>query len=220
MDWPKIVKSARAGFEKGANEWILRSRVRGGVIRGPNAELTPGSLTSDVNFERVILQEMTAAGAPAQVAQIFARELWTAWKAWADGFRLHLPGAFPKFAAFPGPQAPPTRSPQPGFALARGSSIGDPRLQAATLHSRLSAALRSAAGREAAALDAELTRLTTWVDASFRDWKASAQLMGVSGRGPVPTYAPPYVPVGPVVGGDVISGDAVLAGPRFGRPGF
>lgn len=220
MDWSTIVKSARTGFEKGANEWILRSRVKGGAIRGPNAELTPGSLTSDVNFERVILHEMVAAGVPADIGVIFARELWSAWKEWADGFHLTLPGAFPKFAAFPGPQAPPTRAAQPGYPLARGLSSGDHRLQAPTLQTRLATSLRSVAGKEAPALAEELKSLASWIDASFREWKASAQIMGVMGKGPVPTFAPPYVPVGPVVGGDSLSGEAVLAGPRFGRAGL
>jgi hypothetical protein len=220
VDWPTIVKSARSGFEKGANEWILRSRVKGGVIRGPNAELTPGSLSSDVNFERSIVQEIIAAGAPAEVALILARELWTAWKEWADGFHMTLPNAFPKFAAFPGPQAPVTRAAQPGYPLARGTSTGDSRLQAATLQTRLTTSLRSVSGRESVAMETELKSLTTWIDASFREWKGSAQIMGVMGKGPVPTFAPPYVPVGPVVGGDAMSGDSVLAGPRFGKPGF
>ena len=37
------------------------------------------------------------------------------------------------------------------------------------------------------------------------------------GRGPVPTFAPPYVPVGPVISGDNLSMGSVFAGPRFGK---
>ena len=32
-------------------------------------------------------------------------------------------------------------------------------------------------------------------------WQASTMVTNVLGTGPVPTFAPPYVPVGPVVGG-------------------
>lgn len=220
MDWPTIVNSARSGFERGANEWILKSRVAGGAIQGPNAELTPGSLTSEVNFEQSIQQAMVAAGAPAEISRVLARELWSAWKEWADGFRMTLPGAFPKFAAFPGPQAPLTRSAQPTYSLAMGSSSGEHRLQASTLQTRLMTTLRRAAGKEAIGMEKELVRLTGWVESSFREWKASAQIMGLTGKGPVPTFAPPYVPVGPVVGSDSITGASVLAGPRFGTPIF
>jgi hypothetical protein len=224
MDWPTIVKSAQAGFEKGVNEWILRARVKVGRVQGPTAELTPGSLSSDVNFEASIQQVMAATRVPTQVSQILARELWSAWKEWADGFRMTISGAFPTFAAFPGPQAPPTRAAQPGYPLARGSSGGEYRLQAATLQSRLTASLRTTAPREVLVMGTELGRLSTWVEASFRDWKTSAQIMGLTGQGPVPAFAPPYVPVGPVVGGDNIATPgnlaALLAGPRFGKPGL
>jgi hypothetical protein len=220
MDWSAIAKGARIGFEKGANEWILGARVRGGVIQGPNAELTPGSLTSDVSFESVIAQSMTSAGAPALVSQAVARELWSAWKEWADGFRMSIPGAFPTFAAYPGPQAPPTPAAQAGYPLVRGTSPGEYRLQAATLQSRLNAALRTAAGRDLTAMSTEVVRLTTWIESSFRDWKSSAQIMGLMGRGPVPAFAPPYVPVGPVISADSLSSVSVVAGPRFGNLRF
>jgi hypothetical protein len=36
---------------------------------------------------------------------------------------------------------------------------------------------------------------------SYNLWKASTMVTNVLGTGPVPTFAPPYVPVGPVVGG-------------------
>jgi len=32
-------------------------------------------------------------------------------------------------------------------------------------------------------------------------WKVSTMVTNVMGTGPVPTFAPPYVPTGPVVGG-------------------
>jgi hypothetical protein len=45
----------------------------------------------------------------------------------------------------------------------------------------------------------------------FASWLASQQVLMVMGKGPVPTYAPPYVPVGPVVNGDIISTPGHLA---------
>jgi hypothetical protein len=36
-------------------------------------------------------------------------------------------------------------------------------------------------------------------------WIASQMVMLVMGKGPIPTFAPPFVPVGPVVGGDNIA---------------
>ena len=86
------------------------------------------------------------------------------------------------------------------------------------LSPRLVSALRLHAGRDMAGLDSAITELTSWVEASFRDWKVTAQVVGVMGKGPIPSFAPPYVPVGPVVMGDNLSGPGhVIAGPRFGR---
>ena len=39
------------------------------------------------------------------------------------------------------------------------------------------------------------------IDKCFKIWQAATQVTNVIGTGPVPSFAPPYVPVGPVVGG-------------------
>jgi hypothetical protein len=36
---------------------------------------------------------------------------------------------------------------------------------------------------------------------SYNIWKVSTMVTNVLGTGPVPTFAPPYVPVGPVLAG-------------------
>ena len=41
-------------------------------------------------------------------------------------------------------------------------------------------------------------------------WKASTMISGVMGTGPVPTFAPPFVPVGPVVAGSIVPTPGVL----------
>jgi hypothetical protein len=40
---------------------------------------------------------------------------------------------------------------------------------------------------------------------SFTMWMPQQQVMLVLGKGQIPTFAPPYVPVGPVLAGDNIS---------------
>jgi hypothetical protein len=52
---------------------------------------------------------------------------------------------------------------------------------------------------------------------SFTIWSVNSQVTLVMGKGPVPTYAPPYVPTGPVVGGDAQSyGPFLTTAPNFG----
>ena len=217
MDWVAITKATRAAFGQSVNDWIIGSYVQGGSVRGPNAELTAGSLKSSVDIEQRLMQALTIERVPAPIAQTLAKELGGAWRAWAEGFTLSLPGAYPKLAAVPGPMAPPTPA-SGAFPLARGMSAGEHRLSAAMLSPRLITALRAPAGRDVAGLDGAINELASWVEASFRDWKLTAQVVVVMGKGPIPSYAPPYVPVGPVVMGDNISGPGhVIAGPRFGR---
>jgi hypothetical protein len=38
----------------------------------------------------------------------------------------------------------------------------------------------------------------------FLLWQTSTMVTNVLGTGPVPTFAPPYVPAGPVVGGTAV----------------
>ena len=47
--------------------------------------------------------------------------------------------------------------------------------------------------------------IATVLALAFLLWLPSQQIMLVMGKGPVPTFAPPYVPVGPVVAGDNIA---------------
>jgi peptidoglycan hydrolase-like protein with peptidoglycan-binding domain len=99
---------------------------------------------------------------------------------------LKMPGLplFPSFAAFPGPVAPPTPSvPTPLVAL--------PGLQP-TPQKRFAALTPTQRRACEAVVDA--------FGPTFEIWRAST-LVSVTGSGPVPTFAPPYVPVGPVVGG-------------------
>jgi hypothetical protein len=218
MNWDRIVKAARESFRDGVNDWISRASIQGGRVSGPSGEIPPGSFVSTVQFEPVITQALTAAGAPPAVARALAIELWSSWKAWSDGFGVSLPGAFPKLAAVPGPVAPPSRGIP--FPLSKGHSAGEVRLSSAVLTQNLLRSLGPQAKTGGIVVEKAIKGLADWVDASFREWKARAEVVGVLGKGPVPSYAPPYVPVGPVSAGDIHGGGALgalIAGPRFGK---
>jgi len=214
MDWTAIAKLAREAFRDGVNDWIGKARIRGGQVRGADAVLTPGTLASDGNIEAIVIEKLLAARVPAEVARPLARELAAAWNGWAAGFQMQLPGAYPTFVAVPGPRAPPT--PAPPVALAKGASTGEAGLKAAVLAGRLAAVLRPYAAKGGSP-DPAMKGLAEWVESSFQEWKRLTQVVGVVGKGNVPTFAPPYVPVGPVVTGDNASMGPVFAGPRFGK---
>jgi hypothetical protein len=215
LDWNTIAKLTKTAFRDAVNEWIGMARIQG-QLRGTEAILTPGSLSSAARIDSTVLQRLAGSKVPIEVAQVLAKELASAWNSWAAGFQARVPGAYPSFAAFPGPAAPPT--PATPIRLTMGTSTGEAGLKSAPLAMKLSSALRIPAAKAAIGTpDPAMKALADWVDSSFQDWKAQAMLVNVMGQGPVPTFAPPYVPVGPVIMGNVMSAGPVFAGARFGK---
>jgi hypothetical protein len=108
---------------------------------------------------------------------------------------IKVPGMpwYPAFAAFPSPVAPPTPNvpcpvialtqvpPQP--ALMKQQMVAQFADPMAPMHSEIFEAICDA------------------FDKVFKIWQASTMVTNVLGAGSVPTFAPPYVPAGPVVGG-------------------
>jgi hypothetical protein len=108
---------------------------------------------------------------------------------------IKVPGMpwYPAFAAFPSPVAPPTPNvpcpvialtqvaPQP--AVMKQQMVGQFAKPDAPLHSEIFEAICDA------------------FDKVFKIWQASTMVTNVLGSGAIPTFAPPYVPAGPVVGG-------------------
>jgi len=217
LDWNSIAKLSREAFRVGVNEWIGRARIQGGKVSGPSAFLTPGSLVSDTNLELRVLQILVGSQVPREISAALAKILAAAWNEWAAGFQMQLPTAYPSLAAFPGPFAPPT--PAAGTPpVSQGSSAGEASLKAQLLANRLGSALRMYPTKLLGEnQDQAIGSLANWVEASFNEWKNHATLVGLMGRGPVPMFAPPYVPVGPVISGDNLSTGSVFAGPRFGK---
>lgn len=221
-DWKAAADAAKEAFKKAVNSWAEHSQVTGGTVNGPNAHITPGSLTSIRPFESAFVPAMASARVDMQVVQPLARELGGAWKSWAEGFQIQLPGAFPTLAAFPGPQAPPTPG-QGVFPLRQGSSAGEARLRASMLSSHLTGTLSRQRVEDRRELVAAMEELARWVEKQFREWTSQAHLQGhrLQATGPVPTFAPPYVPVGPVVNGRLLPAGApgVIGGVPFGAMG-
>ena len=216
MDWSTIAKLAQEAFRTGVNDWIGRARIQGGTVRGPTAHLTPGSLVSAANIEASVSQSLTGSKVPTEIAWALAKVLATAWNDWASGFQIVVPLAYPTFAAFPGPAAPPT--PAAPISVAQRNSAGEASLNAVLLTNKLlGAVLAYAAKADGGDLDGAMLSLGTWIESSFNEWKSMTKIVGLQGSGGVPTFAPPYVPVGPVVAGVNVTIGTLFAGPRFGK---
>ncbi|MEO8595654.1 MAG: hypothetical protein ABI759_20210 [Candidatus Solibacter sp.] len=121
------------------------------------------------------------------------------WKMVASSVRVPGLPWYPGFVAVPSPQAPPMPNvPTPFSALVQDNSAMDP--------SSLKVAMKSCLSGNVDFADEFFDSLSTGLQLGFGIWKGSQMVTNVLGNGPVPSFAPPYVPVGPVVKGSNIPG--------------
>lgn len=140
------------------------------------------------------------------IAKAFADAVGEAWTAWAATVRFPGLPLYPAFAAFPAPMAPPMPNiPIPLLALYQDGTRMMPASLTQAIRSKL-----GAIADEPGAMDA-IQFFTADLGARFGFWLPDCMVTNVMGQGPIPTFAPPYVPVGPVVGGTIIASPGHLA---------
>ncbi len=110
---------------------------------------------------------------------------------------IKIPGLpfYPAFAAFPGPFAPPMPNiPIPVIALTQvTATVGKGYLKTQMV---------GMLGQPMAPYHKELFEsIAEAFETCFLLWQATTMTTNVLGMGPIPTFVPPFVPVGPVVGG-------------------
>jgi hypothetical protein len=164
------------------------------MINGPVAS---GGIIVCPCFEPTINLQSFGAGTGPQETKIraqVAKAFWNSWKQMMD--RVTVPGLpwYPAFAFLPRPVAPPTPNvPTPFIAL----SQVDVPMTAPVLKNTFSNFLQGCLEYHEQFSEA----LAAGISTCFQIWRAQTQVTNVIGTGTVPTFAPPYVPGGPVVGG-------------------
>lgn len=197
------IKSAIAqAFER----WLPSVRVTHGVINGPVGVIPPGALSSNVDLQAAMRAGLGEARVPldpyGSITDAFAK----AWLQWLAGFSTMV--QYPAFAHWPGAEAPPM--PAIGQPLSVGSSSAPFAVSVVSLSS---AAMNTTDARSADPGYGEAVRqLSSWYTIRFAAFKMVTILTNVLGRGPVPSYAPPVYPVGPVIGGTIMPSSGVLVG--------
>jgi hypothetical protein len=126
------------------------------------------------------------------------------WEDWQG--KVMVPGLpwYPAFAAFPGPMAPPMPSvPMPLITLPSAMMAG------LAVYNQTKKAFLDAfkeGDLEGKVQDKQHEAIFESIamasSTNFLLWLPMQQVMAVMGKGPIPTFAPPYVPVGPVMAGD------------------
>lgn len=189
------------------NMWKMQAKFKDLKVMAVCAIGAPGCLDGP-ELEPLIKSAPSVAamtGNFAKYRDAVAKGVSTAFKNWQG--QVMVPGLpwYPAFAAFPGPMAPPMPNvPVPLIACvsAKMTDIILPN----TMKSEMISALGS--GNKNPDKDKQhealFDAIATVLAMAFTMWLPSQQVMLVMGKGPIPTFAPPYVPVGPVIGGDNI----------------
>ena len=136
-------------------------------------------------------------------ATAVAKAVGMGWMSWAMSFKIPGLPMYPSFAMFPLALAPPMPSiPMPLLAMTQVTTT----LGASALKQMM---VGNLADPQAPFHDKLFEAIADGFEKSFLLWQASTMVTNILGTGPVPTFAPPYIPAGPVVGGTGI-----------GAPGF
>lgn len=210
VDWSTIADKAMKGAEVAVRLWQQSAGFTSGVVVQTTLTTRPGDLQGP-SLRDWMASQMIADGAPAPVAAKFAKAFADAWARWQSRYFVAGLPVYPAFAAFPGPQAPPM--PNVPFPLAAGSSAELVAMTPPELVKALKAELGELAAQAGAQRAVDV--FAAAAASAFTDWTATQMVTLVLGRGNVPTYAPPYVPVGPVVTGDIIPGQHFTTGGGF-----
>ena len=182
--------------------WRTSAYLEGIRIDGPVAN---GGKLRSVALDPLILQQAPAGW--EAYSRAIAAGIHNQFTSFAN--EVSVPGLrwYPTFAAFPGPSAPPTPNvPCPLSALSASAARHVKEAAIVGVIYDKMPNPKPPPGKELA------TAAASAVEQAFMLWLPVQIVQNVLGRGPVPTFAPPYVPVGPVVGGDNIAAPGHIAG--------
>ncbi len=190
------------------NMWKLQAKFQNLQIMAVSAIGTPGCLDGPELESLIKNAPMCAAftGNKAKYRDAVAAGVSKCFKDWQG--QVMVPGLpwYPAFAAFPGPMAPPMPNiPTPLIACpsAMMSKIVAPMDMKQAMIDALDGGLKN--DDKDKHHEALFDAIATVLALGFLMWLPQQQVMLVLGKGPIPTFAPPFVPVGPVVGGDNIA---------------
>lgn len=191
--------------------WKLQAKLKDLKIMAVSAIGTPGCLDGpelESNIKNApMVAKYTEDNAKKHIEAV-AKGVSSCFKDWQD--QVMVPGFpwYPAFAAFPGPMAPPMPNiPMPLIAHVSSNvtKITVPDELKNAMIDNHDSDLKSKEQDPDKFHETLFEAVGMVCSLAFTIWLASQQSMLVLGKGPIPTFAPPYVPVGPVVNGDNIA---------------
>jgi hypothetical protein len=208
--WRDFMDSACDAIAYGLIQWKAQAKFQNFIINGPSAMGPPGCLDGpDIeNFVKnapsfAALQAKDAASKLCAAVAKGAAKCLSNWQKLVTVPGLPL---YPAFTAFPGPMAPPMPNvPIPLIACVSGmvtALMGPILLQQEMINAYDGGMKQKDKDKQH---EAAFLGIATVASLAFTMWMPQQQVMLVLGKGQIPTFAPPYVPVGPVVAGDNIA---------------
>jgi len=175
------------------SQWQSMATMAGVLIAGPVASV--GQLIGPPLTPLILASAPKATPQEMKYSNVIATVIGTAWLSFTA--TVKIPGLpwYPLFAAFPGPMAPPTPNvPTPFAALTQ--------VPVSISCNAMKAQMIGQLADPQAPFNKELFEsICDAFEKTYNLWKVSCMVTNVLGFGPIPTFAPPFVPVGPVLGG-------------------
>jgi hypothetical protein len=194
-----LIQQIVAAIEFGFNFYRQSAGLVDVVINGPQAS---GGRLQGQALDRFIMTAPSVtgwSGSSVPLRDAVAKGLNQQWTMLAASVRVPDLRWYPQFAAIPAPFAPPTpNAPTLFSALTYDANTIAPFVVKAAMQSSLRGKFDYS--------DQLFESIATGFESAFKNWKGSQMIRGVLGTGPVPNFAPPYIPVGVVVGGKVLPG--------------
>jgi hypothetical protein len=191
-DYEVFIDGISAAICAAWSTWQSAAALVGVVIHGPTA--SGGQVVGPPWMPLILARGPSQNPEAVKMTATIASVLGAAWLNFTATIKVAGMPWYPAFAAVPSPVAPPTPNiPCPVAALVM--------VPAAISRSSLSTQMVGMDGSGSSGRNRVYVAVAEAFEKVFNLWKVSTMVTNVLGTGPVPTFAPPYVPVGPVVGG-------------------
>jgi hypothetical protein len=185
--------------------WTLQAKFQNLIVNAMVAVGTPGCLDGP-SLESLIKSSPSCAAMTGNLAayrDAVAAGVAKSFKKWQDN--VTVPGLpwYPAFVAFPGPMAPP----MPNIPMPLITCVS-PMMTEIVMPTGMSSNMVDALDGGIKDKDKDkqhkslFDAISTVCALGCLMWLPMQQTMLVMGKGQIPTFAPPFVPVGPVLMGD------------------
>lgn len=174
-------------------QWQNMASMAGIVINAVTA--TAGQMVGPPLTPIILAQGAKGSPMETKYTTVIANVIGTAWLSYTATIKVPGLPFYPAFAMFPSPVAPPTPNvPFPLVALTQVTASIMPMAMKSQMVGMLA--------DPTAPFHKELFEsICDAFDKMFQVWQKTTMVTNVLGTGPVPSFAPPYSPAGPVVGG-------------------